>query len=267
MGDCKRRTIPESEIPLAILNCSTDRYCNPTYNYAELLINRKSNISEDQSSLLALDTQDVDLPTTSKVKPHTQSDVLKESAEQSCSISPMSESSNYNCDSIGSMKLVSLNYEKNLEEDFNKRSTDTEKSLKRVREENVEIEVTKKRACLDTSVSNEERSQKPGVSREPPVSYEFQRSDDEDICFVDEKIEVIKGVPDNPQVTPGALSDKSIPKKRVEIARSVVSEADQDSDIEEIDAPIIPESKRKAPSYHSRVFESEERSFLKPGWF
>lgn len=165
------------------------------------------------------------------------------------------------------MKLVSLNYEKNLEEDFNKRSTDTEKSLKRVREENVEIEVTKKRACLDTSVSYEERSQKPGVSREPPVSYEFQRSDDEDICFVDEKIEVIKGVPDNPQVTPGALSDKSIPKKRVEISRSVVSEADQDSDIEEIDAPIIPESKRKAPSYHSRVFESEERSFLKPGWF
>ncbi|XP_076650980.1 nibrin isoform X2 [Halictus rubicundus] len=57
LRECKRKMIPETDIPLAILHCSTEKYCNPKYRFEELL--RRSQSKPDSSKVLALDTQDL----------------------------------------------------------------------------------------------------------------------------------------------------------------------------------------------------------------
>ncbi|KZC05552.1 Nibrin, partial [Dufourea novaeangliae] len=53
----KRKMISESDIPLAILHCSVEKYCNPKFRFGEFL--KRSQIKFDSSAILALDTQDV----------------------------------------------------------------------------------------------------------------------------------------------------------------------------------------------------------------
>ncbi|XP_043251286.1 nibrin [Colletes gigas] len=53
----KRRMISESEIPLAILHCCTDKYCNPKFTFTELL--KRTQPIRDSSEVLVIDTQDV----------------------------------------------------------------------------------------------------------------------------------------------------------------------------------------------------------------
>ncbi|CAK9816922.1 NBN [Anthophora quadrimaculata] len=54
-----RRMISETEIPLAILHCSIDKYCNIMFKFAEFLKRPQSKVASDSSEVLALDTQDV----------------------------------------------------------------------------------------------------------------------------------------------------------------------------------------------------------------
>lgn len=51
----KLRMIAETEVPLAIVYVSLDQYCNPKFNFKQLMV-RKS--FKDTSEVLALDTQD-----------------------------------------------------------------------------------------------------------------------------------------------------------------------------------------------------------------
>ncbi|KAF3420320.1 hypothetical protein E2986_00771 [Frieseomelitta varia] len=51
------RMISEAEIPLAILHCSREKYCNPMYKFAKLLKRRKPKC--DSSENLNLDTQNL----------------------------------------------------------------------------------------------------------------------------------------------------------------------------------------------------------------
>ncbi|XP_032679000.1 nibrin [Odontomachus brunneus] len=63
----KRRMISDSEIPLAILNCSTERFCNPTFDFGTLL--KSSTQTFSPSGLVIVeDTQDV--PLTSNKRKH-----------------------------------------------------------------------------------------------------------------------------------------------------------------------------------------------------
>ncbi|XP_076234824.1 nibrin isoform X2 [Calliopsis andreniformis] len=53
----KRKMIPESDIPLAILHCSVEKYCNPHFKFGEFLKRTQSKL--EFSEVLAIDTQDV----------------------------------------------------------------------------------------------------------------------------------------------------------------------------------------------------------------
>lgn len=53
----KRRIIPESEIPLAILHCSTDQSCNPDFSYHELLKRKGTEELERNAHTLVPETQ------------------------------------------------------------------------------------------------------------------------------------------------------------------------------------------------------------------
>ncbi|XP_006623771.1 nibrin isoform X2 [Apis dorsata] len=53
----KRKMVSEAEIPLAILHCSLQKYCNPAYKFGKLLKRLKPKC--DSSKILNLDTQDV----------------------------------------------------------------------------------------------------------------------------------------------------------------------------------------------------------------
>ncbi|XP_012144529.2 nibrin [Megachile rotundata] len=53
----RRKMIPESEIPLAILHSSVDKYCNPTFRFSEFL--KRSEPKPDTSEVIVIDTQDI----------------------------------------------------------------------------------------------------------------------------------------------------------------------------------------------------------------
>ncbi|XP_076680154.1 nibrin isoform X2 [Andrena cerasifolii] len=57
LQDCKRQVISETDIPLAILHCSIEKYCNPKFKFGNLL--KRSELKPDSSEVLVLDTQDV----------------------------------------------------------------------------------------------------------------------------------------------------------------------------------------------------------------
>lgn len=57
MKSLKRRTIPESEISLALLYCSIDRYCNTIYNFA-IILKRQERVNYNLPETLVIDTQD-----------------------------------------------------------------------------------------------------------------------------------------------------------------------------------------------------------------
>ncbi|XP_070517302.1 nibrin isoform X2 [Cardiocondyla obscurior] len=62
----KRRMISDTEIPLAILRCTTEMYCNPTYTFAKFL-----NVETQKglfSDVISEDTQDIINTNTKQVK-------------------------------------------------------------------------------------------------------------------------------------------------------------------------------------------------------
>lgn len=62
MKSLKRRAIPESEISLALLYCSIDRYCNAKYNFA-IIFKRQERLDYNLPETLVIDTQDQELLT------------------------------------------------------------------------------------------------------------------------------------------------------------------------------------------------------------
>lgn len=92
--------ISETYIPLAILQCSIDKYCNPKFKFGNLL--KRSQLKPDSSKVLVLDTQDVTadvriLPKVISVVP-VKSHIDVESAK--CKIKMIPESYN-SCKSSG----------------------------------------------------------------------------------------------------------------------------------------------------------------------
>ncbi|XP_076292212.1 nibrin isoform X2 [Lasioglossum baleicum] len=100
----KRKMISETDIPLAILHCSTEKYCNPTYRFEELL--KRPQSKPDSSEVLVLDSQDqtdnakvlpkiisnVPVQTNFKVNNSSQNVLIPESCSSAVSDSVASQS-------------------------------------------------------------------------------------------------------------------------------------------------------------------------------
>ncbi|XP_051162865.1 nibrin [Leptopilina boulardi] len=75
----KRRMISDSEIMLAILHCSLDKYCNTKHNYKELLLKQNINVSkDDRKTIFALDTEELHSKT---LESHNNDNIVPESIE------------------------------------------------------------------------------------------------------------------------------------------------------------------------------------------
>nr|XP_034180194.1 nibrin isoform X1 [Osmia lignaria] len=64
----RRKMIPEFEIPLAILHCSVEKYCNPKFRFSEFfkISETRPETRPERSKVIIIDTQDVDVgPSTS----------------------------------------------------------------------------------------------------------------------------------------------------------------------------------------------------------
>ncbi|XP_011505562.1 PREDICTED: nibrin-like [Ceratosolen solmsi marchali] len=70
MQEKKLRMIAETEIPLALVYVSLDKFCNPKYHFKELI--KRKSLVKDVSKILALDTQDI-LPSVHSNIDHTAS--------------------------------------------------------------------------------------------------------------------------------------------------------------------------------------------------
>ena len=77
LQDCKRQVISETDIPLAILQCSVDKYCNPKFKFGNLL--KRSQLKPDSSKVLVLDTQDA--TANARILPKVVSDVPLKSVD------------------------------------------------------------------------------------------------------------------------------------------------------------------------------------------
>ncbi|XP_024944992.1 nibrin isoform X2 [Cephus cinctus] len=54
----KRRMIPETDVSLAILYCSTENYCNPQFHFGNLLSPSKKQSSQANAKIIQVDSQD-----------------------------------------------------------------------------------------------------------------------------------------------------------------------------------------------------------------
>lgn len=104
----KRKMVSEAEIPLAILHCSLQKYCNPAYKFGKLLKRLKPKC--DSSKILNLDTQDV--VSNVKILPKIISnvsintDLSIEKSKHTIKIIPDS------CNDLKSQELLSVDFNK-----------------------------------------------------------------------------------------------------------------------------------------------------------
>ncbi|XP_012264895.2 nibrin-like isoform X1 [Athalia rosae] len=189
----QRRLVPESEISLAILYSSIEKYCNPRFNFGRLISARQKSKKIADATILAPDTEDVSAKPRDKVSIINETPMFEQTLELDDSDTPdkfieKKSSNDGDSRSLSSnvettqRQALSVRSQRNLEDSSNKRLSTIDEIIPNIESNSTkvtsnehdsvnEFEVDSKKETLMIP-SDEQHPNPRTISQAPTISME-----------------------------------------------------------------------------------------------